>query len=420
MLKLNLQVLLCLVACTSLVRASDQIPGAPQSHPIAIKGATLHTVAGETLVGATLLLEAGKITAIGNDPTLPADTQVIEAPGKHVYPSLIEAYSDIGLVEVNSVRATEDARETGSNNANVRAAAAFNPDSEIIPVNRANGVLLAASVPSGSLIAGRSAMMMLDGWTWESMTLKADLGMHLRSPTSKSGWQSLETIFEQAQRYGEAVGTSETRQPRDLRLEALSRVLQQEMPLIVSADGVGQIANSIAFGQRFGLKVIIYGGAEAGECLELLRSENIPVIVSAVYRNPSHRHAAYDAAYSLPNRLHEAGIAFCISAGGRFGASGVRNLPYNAGTAAAYGLPEAVALRAITLSPAEILGVADRVGALRVGMDATLFVADGDILETATQVESAFIQGRVVDLDNRHKQLYRKYSAKYDQQAAAE
>ena len=404
-----------LLCISSFANASDQIPGKPQKTPIAIVGATVHTVSGSTLENATVVFAEGKITEVGAGATPPAGAEVIDAKGKHLYPSLIEAYSDIGLVEINSVDATIDSAEVGTFNSNVRAAVAFNPDSELIPVNRANGVLLAVTAPQGGMVAGRSSLMMMDGWTWEDMTLAADTGMHLSWPRSSGGVEELAEFFEQAKLYLSARDNGED-QPKDYRLEGMRPVLNRSLPLIVDAARLDQIEAAVAFAKKYGVRLIIHRGYDAPLCAELLKQEQIPVIVSAVYRLPSRRHAAYDEGYTLPARLEAAGIQYCISAGGRFGASGLRNLPYNAATAAASGLTEAQALRSITLSAAEILGVSDRVGAIKVGMDATLFLADGDILETPTQVELAFVQGRKVDLDNKHNQLYRKYSAKYEQE----
>ncbi len=395
------------------LQASDQIPGAAQSKPIAIVGATLHTISGEDLQSGTIVFADGKITQIGSNGALPADTEIIEAHGKHVYPGLIESSSDLGLVEINSIRATIDSSETGTLNPNVQALTAFNPDSELIPVARANGILLAISAPEGGLLAGRSSLLMLDGWSRDDMTLKQDTGMHARWPRNDIDLKEFAEFFEQAKRYAAAASITTDAPRRDLRLEAMAPVLSGKIPLIVKANEVDDIRSAIAFQKRNGIKLIIEGGSDACLCAELLKKEHIAVIVSSVYNIPSRRHSAYDEAYTLPKRLHDAGIAFCISAGGRFGANGIRNLPYNAATAAAYGLPESMALRAITLSPAEILGVSDRVGALHAGLDATLFVADGNILETPTQVEMAFVSGRRVDLNSRHTQLYHKYSEKY-------
>lgn len=428
----------CLLGCalspaSSLV-AHDIIPGARQTKPIVISNATLHTVSGEVIKSGTIVLKDGKIAEIGTNLTIPAEATRIDAEGKHVYPGLIDPLSNIGLTEIDSVRATIDSRETGNLNPNVRAAAAFNPDSELIPVARANGVLLAVSSPDGGLISGRSALMMMDGWTWEDMTLKADVGMHINWPraggpgggreggpggpggrgegASNDELKLLSETLEQVERYRSSMQSANP--PKfDARLAALIPVIEGKMPFIVSATRAAQIRSAIAFAKDRKLKLVIYGGYEAMECQELLIAEKVPVIVAGVYRLPTRRELPYDDSYTLPARLHQAGITFCIATAGRFGGSTLRNLPYHAATASAYGLDPAIALRSITLSTAEILGAADRVGSLAVGLDATLFLADGDILETPTQVTHAFIQGRAVDLNSRHTQLYKKYSAKY-------
>lgn len=412
---------LSLVGCffafsSTRLLSHDQIPGAPQSKPIAIVGGTLHTIRGDSLHNATLLFAEGKILHVGAGASLPDGVEMIQAAGKHVYPGLIEAHSDLGLVEINSIRATIDSREIGTFNPNLQAEVAYNPDSELIPVARANGILAALSVPTGGLISGRSSLMLLDGWTRDDLTLQSSVAMHLRWPRGLDELKQLVEFFEQSQRYVAAVADDATDypHPRDMRLEAMAPVLNGQTPIIVAADQLEAIRGAIAFKRRFGLNLIVAGGTDAGRCTELLKSEKVPVIVTAVYRNPSRRHSPYDEAYTLPKKLHDAGIAFCISAGGRFGASGIRNLPYNAATAAAYGLPESIAVRSITLSPAEILGVNDRIGALQVGLEATLFISDGDILETPTQVERAYVQGRLVDLNSRHTQLYRKYAEKIE------
>ncbi len=414
----NKRMFSCLLACVmgSLASAHDQIPGATQKKPIAIVGATVHTISGRAIENGSIIFVGGKITAVGKGVEVPEGAEVIHAEGKHVYPSLIDANSDIGLVEINSVRATIDSRETGNINPNVRAVAAFNPDSELIPVNRANGVLVALCAPTGGLLAGRSAVMMLDGWTWEDMTLKADAGMHVRWPRDAGReLKELDELLEQTARYVASRKQLTNSQPVDLRLESMAKVLDRTWPMIVDATSVTQIESAVAFAKQRDLRLVIHGGYEAEQCGELLKKADVPVIVSGVYRTPSGRDNPYDEAYTLPKRLHEAGVKFCICSGGRFGASGLRNLPYHAATASAYGLSQEEALKAITLNAAQILGVSDRVGSIATGQDATLFVADGNILETETKVLQAFVQGRKVDLDNRHQQLYRKYSAKYDQ-----
>jgi len=324
-----------------------------------------------------------------------------------------------------------DDKETGQLNPNVRAEVAVNPDSEIIPTTRSNGVLLTLTSPSGGLISGRSAVIQLDGWTWEDMLIKSNVGMHVQWPNMApvSDWWVEKSAKEQIKQRDESLRSLEQlirdvrayrtarqvirQQPLDLRWEAMLAVIAGDLPLIVTADDVQQIQAAVAFAQRHQLKIIIRGGYDAERCAPLLRRHKIPVIIGGTYRLPKRRGDAFDAAYTLPERLRKAGVEYCISSGGLFGASNVRNLPYHAATAVAYGLAEDEALKAITLFPAQILGVDKQVGSLEPGKHATLFVSDGSPLLTETQVEAAFIQGRVVDLRDRHKMLYKKYQMKY-------
>ena len=422
---------------TSIAQAGPEIPGKPQNHPVALVGGTIHVVSGPAVEGGTLLFEKGKITAIGKDVAIPKDADRIDIAGKHVYPGLIHAYSGIGLVEIDGVRATKDFIEAGRINPSAKAQIAFNPDSELIPVARSSGVLLALSVPQGGLVAGQSALMMLDGWTYEDMTLKAPVAVHVNWPhltTTAARWQDdesegplpdrnelledLRKVFRDARAYHQAKTTG-AKQPQDLRLEALGPVLARQTPLFVQADEIRQIQSAVAFAQREKLRVVIVGGYDAPRCVELLKKHDVPVVISRVPRLPMRRGDAYDDAFTLPERLRKAGVKFCIAGADRFQASSVGNLPYGAGMAAAYGLPREVALRSITLSAAEILGVADRVGSLDAGKDATLIIADGDILQTPTHVQRAYIQGRPVDLANRHKRLWEKYQEKQRRQVKA-
>jgi imidazolonepropionase-like amidohydrolase len=200
-----------------------------------------------------------------------------------------------------------------------------------------------------------------------------------------------------------------------MRLEAMLPVVEGKTPVMIVANASKQIQTAVAFCQQHGLKMVLFGGADAMHCAQLLKEANVPVILSAVYRLPSRRDAAYDAMYALPGQLQAEGIRFSIASDGRFGASGVRNLPYHAAVACGFGLDAEAALRSITLSPAEIYGVADRIGSLQPGKDASVFISNGDILETATQVQQAWVQGRKVDLSSRHTDLYDKYKTKYQQ-----
>ncbi|MEX2175819.1 MAG: amidohydrolase family protein [Pirellulaceae bacterium] len=407
-----------------------EIPGAPQKQPVALTGATIHPVSGPAIEQGTLVFAEGKIAAVGKDVKIPDGAEVIDLAGQHVYPALFDALTDLGLVEISSVRATLDTDETGQLNPNVRAIVAVNPDSELIPVARSNGVLLALATPSGSLMSGRSAVIQLDGWTWEDMALAGDTALHIEWPQpprprrrgddepaaasrADQAVERLRTALDDARAYA-ASRAADANFPRDARWEALQDVLAGKLPIVVHADDARQINAAVAFVREEKLKLIIAGGYDAASCAALLKQYDVPVIVGGVYRLPRRRGDDYDAPYTLPARLQAAGLRYCISSQDRHGASSVRNLPYHAATAVAYGLAADEALKAITLYPAQILGVSSRVGSLEVGKDATLFVSDGDPLSTPTQVTRAWIGGRKVELNDRHKRLYRKYEAKYD------
>lgn len=414
------------------IMASPEIPGEMSDRPIAVVGATIHPVSGEAIENATLLVRKGKIVSVGTKVKVPDNAITIDATGKHVYPGLFDAYTDMGLVEVNAVRASVDEREVGSINPNVKSWVSVNPDSEIIPVTRANGVLLSLSAPNGGLISGQSAVLQLDGWTWEDLAVRTSVGVHVAWPrmspsidweTDESAKEQIESrdkslkqlrqAFEDARAYEKARHADASSHAIDLRWEAMLPVLHGDVPLIVDADEIQQIQAAVAFTEQQKVKLIIYGGYDAPQCAELLKKHDVAVIIGGVYRLPQRRSEPYDTPFTIPARLHEAGVRFCISGSGRFGASNVRNLPYHAAMAVAFGLPHHEAIKAITSSPAEILGIAERVGTLERGRDATFIITNGDPLETTTQVERAYIQGREVDLNNRHKRLWKKYEEKY-------
>ena len=407
--------------------ASTEIPGDVQKQPVVIVGATIHPVSAPSIEKGMIVFDDGRIVQVGAKVDVPEGAKTIDATGKHVYPGLINTDGILGLIEVNSVRATDDTGEVGELNMNARAEVAINPDSELIPVTRSGGVLMSLTAPRRGLITGTSALLQLDGWTTEDMTLHAPAGMHIRWPSLREAdhhdeekeaadrakqreerLRKLEDAFVRAAAYQQA-RAGDVDQPVDLRWEAMLPVLRGEVPIIVAAERASQIQSAVAFASRHKLKLIIDGGSDAAECAALLKSQQVPVIVSGVYRNPLRRHQAYDDAFTLPARLRNAGVKFCISGRTRFDAANIRNLPYHAAMAIAFGLSKQDALSAITLWPAEMLGVANDVGSLDAGKMATLIIADGEIFDTATNVTHAWVQGRQVDLSDRQKRLNRKY-----------
>ena len=419
----------------SYLLSSDQIPAPSQDHPILIQGGTIHTISHGILENADILFENGKITSVGQNLDIPAEAEIIDASGQHVFPSLISAGSTLGLQEIGAVRATRDYAEVGAVNPNVRANVSYNPDSELIPITRSNGILLALSVPRSGLISGTSSLMMLDGWTWEDATLKHPVGLHLfwpsmNIPKPKPGKQKekkdkdsrlksiqkIDDLIQKSRAYAQLKATGSPSFKHDLRLEGMLPVISGEIPVFIHANEVQQIEAAVYWAERQSVKMVLVGGKDSWRVTQILKDREISVIYTQTHSTPMRRFEQYDQAFITPSQLYAAGIKFCISnSESPFQTPHIRNLPYHAAKAASYGLSWKEALRSITLSPAEILGVEDKVGSLEASKDATFFIADGDILDVRTQVNMAFIYGRRVDLSDRHKTLYSKYRNKYKQ-----
>lgn len=429
----------CITLLISVMFASDQIPGEKQDHPIALVGGTIHTVSGDIIDGGTVLFENGKITAVGVDLKLPEGTEQIYIIDQHVYPGLIAANTVIGLVEISAVRATRDFAEVSDIKPNIRSEVAVNPDSELFPVTRANGITVAHVIPRGGLISGTSALIMMDGWTNEDMTLKAPIGLLINWPDMEIRHGFIETkkdseqvkviekkiniirnTFSEARAYLKAKNAEEQKDipyhASDIRWDAMVPVLNREVPVLIHAPKIRQIRAAINWATEENLRVILMTGQDSGLATDLLKEKNIPVILEGILTTPARRWEPYNTPYATPAKLYEAGITFCIAgSGGSFEASQVRDLPYHAAMAAAYGLPKTEALKSITLYPAQILGVEDQLGSIEIGKDATMIVTNGDPLEITTNVILEFIQGRKIDLTSRHTQLYEKYKTKYEQ-----
>jgi imidazolonepropionase-like amidohydrolase len=412
--------------------ASDTIPAPPQAKAIAIKGATIHPVSGPDIPSGIIVFDNGKITAVGADAAIPSGAEVVDGTGKHVYPGLINANTVLGLVEIGAVRATVDVEETGSVNPNVRSITSINPDSELIPVARTAGVLTALSVPEGGIISGQSAVLRLDGWTPEEMTVLAPAAMHLRWPNLtidhrprarksvkdqqkeiEKGQKQIRDAFQIARSYWQARKNPGPDFKTDLRWEALMPVFDGKLPLFVHASTLAQIQAALAWAKEMQLKIVLVDGDDAWRVAAQLKESDTPVVLGPATSLPPRRDDDYDSAWSRAAKLQKAGVRFCIASNGRGAETNERNVGYEAGLAAGYGLPKEEALKAVTIYPAQILGVADRLGSLETGKAATLIVTNGDPLDFPTQVEAAFIDGRKVDLSNRQTRLRDKYREKY-------
>lgn len=419
----------------SRVFASGETPAPPQDHPIALTNATIHTVSGDIVQGA-IVFEKGKITALGESVSIPQGAEVIDLKGKHVYPGMIDACSQLGLVEIEAVRGGNDAGETGEINPNIRPEVAINPESEMLPVTRANGITMALTMPSGGIISGTAAIITLDGWSWEDLRYKAPVGLVIDWPQmtiAHAWWERrpeeelkkerdrqlalIRTSFADARAYLKAkLSEANSTAPYhkfDERWEAMIPVLEGKIPVLVRADEVQQIEAAVAWAARENVKLIIVGGYDAWRVAELLKQNHVAVIVNPIHRLPSRRFEEYDQAALLPKKLCDAGVQFCIAGDGS--ASNERNIPYHAAMAAGHGLPKEEALKAVTLYPAQILGIGENAGSLETGKDATLIVTSGDPLEISTNVAMEFIQGKKIPLTSRHTRLYEKYKAKYGQ-----
>ncbi|UCC44203.1 MAG: amidohydrolase family protein [Candidatus Zixiibacteriota bacterium] len=413
--------------CSSIL-AHDYVPADEQDHPILLVGGNLFTVSGDVLNGTDLLFDNGIITQIGRDLVAPPRCEIIDVTGKNVYPGLIAPVTSLGLIEIGAVRATNDRHEMGRMTPEVKAHTAYNPDSEIIPTIRANGVTTVQVAPDGRLIYGRSCILNLDGWTVEDAAIKLVDAMHMdwpRASVVRAWWESrsaeeqrrdmrqnldaIKQVFEDARTFAKARALDPTT-PLDLRLDALVPVVKGEIPLFVGANDCRQIEQAVLFCKEQGIRMVLVGGREAWKVTDLLKENSTPVIYGSMLSLPMRQDYAYDVPFKVPKVLKDAGVQFCIAV---FSATGVRNLPFNTGQAVAYGLDHADALRAVTLSTAEILGIDDQQGSLEIGKKATLIVSEGDILDyLGHRVTTMFIDGRAVDLDSKHKELNRKYRAK--------
>jgi len=407
----------------------------PQKAPVVINGATVHPISGPAIEQGHVVFDNGVITAVGSGPAPSVSgATVIDGAGKHVYPGLVGANTQMGLMEIGAVRATIDMAETNDVSPEVRAAVAVNPDSTLIPVTRSNGVLTVGVIPMGGLIPGRLSVIRMDGWTWEDLAISDDAGLVVNWPNmrtmtgrffrttpeeqaeqTRKSLATIDNAFEAAGAYFAACKADPTTEI-DTRWEAMRAVIEGGKPVYIRAQELEQIESAVSWAVRLGLNPIIIGGRDADLCTDLLKRHNVPVIVAGTHRVPRRADAPYDSAYTLPLALQQAGVRFCIAGeGGNSETPHERNLPYHAASAVAHGLNPDDALRAITLDAAALLGVADRLGSLETGKSATIIVTDGNPLEITTVVEMAFIDGRQIDLANKQTDLADKYREKYRQ-----
>ncbi|HME10677.1 MAG TPA: amidohydrolase family protein [Bryobacteraceae bacterium] len=414
---------------------------------ILIRGATVHPVSGPEIKDGSILVRDGKIVGIGHNLAAPRGTRVIEAKGLHVYPGMINSATELGLAEINSIRESVDTGELGDFNPQLRAEVAVNPSSEHIPVTRANGITTAIVLPMGpgggeggprggntrqSIINGQAALVHLDGWTWEEMEVKKSAGMAMRFPIipspqqrygdappvasrysyadSKKAYETqlhdLREFFEESRRYQKAKAAKPAGFKVDLKYEAMLPVLEGKIPLVVMANRERAIGDAVKFADEQKVRLVIANPKELGKAGAEMKARGVTAILGPTLELPEHDDDPYDAAYTLPNEFYKAGVKFAF---GSFNNEFARNVPYQAATAAAFGLPREEALKSVTINAAQIWGVGDKIGSIEEGKWADLVITDGDPLETRTQIKQLFIKGKNVDLDNKHRRLYEKY-----------
>lgn len=410
---------------------AQQTPAAEQDKPLMLRNGTVHTVSGDIIKDGTICITAGKINYVGPASAAPntAGYDIIDCDNLHIYPGLIMPVSNIGLKEIGAVRATRDYDDVGQYNPNLRSIVAFNTDSEVTPTVRSNGVMIEQVIPYGGVISGTSSIVELDAWNWEDAVYKMDDAIFLNWPSAfyvKGFWsdnpgevvardsfdeevQSLEAFFAEAKSYVNMSNPSQ----KNLKFEAMRGLFDGSKKLFIDAWDARQIISAVEFNKAYKFDIVITGAAESWMVTELLSENDIPVILAPTHALPEYQDDDIDQPFKTPHMLEQAGVRFCLSP--QDGAGSERNLPFLAGTAAAYGLSKAEAIKSITLNTAEILGISETLGSIEEGKDGTLIISKGDVLDMrSSHILHGIIRGKQIDLNTHQKDLYRKFMGKYE------
>lgn len=427
--RLAMTVVVFLTLVTASLFAQSVIINNPgKKGTFAIRNATIVPVTSAPIPNGTIVFSNGVITAVGANANVPADATVIDGTGLFVYPGLIDSGTKIGLTEIDSVAGTVDTSEIGDVNPNARADVAVNPHSNLIPVTRLNGITTVVTVPQGGLVSGQSALIQLAGWTPKEMTIKAPLALHIRFPRLRSGaleeqpqeeeekeatktyrdqLDKLHDLFRDARAYAKAKSAAAHRFDRDVVLESMVPYVEGKLPVIIHADIERDIRAALKFADDEKIKVILAGAVDAPRVVNDIKSRNIPVILGPILDLPPREDDPYDYVFTTAKVLYDNGIRFSIQSDDSHNA---RNLPYHAAACAAFGLPKDVALKAVTIFPAEIFGVADKIGSLETGKVANVILTDGDPLEIRTNIKRLFIAGEDIPMESNQTLLYKKFS----------
>ncbi len=398
--------------------------GAGEEGTYLIRGGTVVNPGGQRLANTNILVRNNRIVQIGAGVTA-AEAKVIDAAGKYIYPGMIDANTGIGLTEIGGIGTMNLRSEMGQYNPHMKALVALNVESELLGVTRMNGVTTVVTSPTGGVISGQAAMVNTAGWTWEDLSVVKSAGMVLNVPGIGGGGgmggrggpapvlntsaqvAELERFITASREYDARRKAGSTK--LDLIYESMRPFINKEIPALIPASGEVAIKSAIEFGEKWGLRVVIIGGAQAWRVRTLLAQKNIPVILSSIQAAPNAVGSPYDEIYAQPGLLAEAGVKFAFSTGG---GSNARHVPFHASLAVAYGLKADDALKALTIWPAEIFGAQLEIGSIEQGKQANFFITTGDPMDLRTQVVEVFIKGRMLADDDRHSRLYAKYKSR--------
>ena len=413
----------------------QQTPAAQQKNPIVISGATAHIGNGEIIENSVIVFSDGKITTVTNQGSFTmglTNAETIDASGKHVYPGFIIPNATLGLVEIDAVRATDDESEIGIFNGHIRSLIAYNSESKIVESMRPNGVLIGQITPRGGRISGTSSIVQFDAWNWEDAAIKEDDGIHINWPRnfSRGRWwlgedpamKVNDNYTEQVRELNDYFNSAKTyKKSKDemvhLPYEALLGLFDGSKRLYINVSDEKGIVDAINFAKQQNVAhTALIGCYEADKVADFIKNNNVSVLIKRPHTNPQNTDDDYDKPFKLANMLFDKGITVALQAAGQMERMNSRNLPFYAGTTAAYGLTKEQALQLITLNAAKILGIDENYGSLEVGKSATLFISEGDALDMRTNViPRAFIDGRDISLETHQTELWKRYSKKYDE-----
>ncbi|MCD2258719.1 amidohydrolase family protein [Psychroserpens luteolus] len=411
---------------------AQQTPAPKQSKTVAITGATAHIGNGKVITNSLIIFEDGKLLQVLDGTTVKVDMskmEIINASGKHVYPGFIVPNSTLGLVEISAVRATDDDSELGTWNPHIRSLIAYNAESKIVESMRPNGILLGQITPRGGRISGTSSVVQFDAWNWEDAVIKEDDGIHMNWPRSFSRgrwWLGEDPAMKPNKDYDTQVtaisdyfnGTKAYMQSdksvKNLPYEATNGLFDGSKTLYIHVDDEKGITDAVNFSKMHNVKsTVIVGGYESHKVADMLKKNNISVLLQRVHTRPSQTDDDYDMPFKLAKLLTDKGVTVALETSGQMERMNSRNLPFYAGTTVAHGLTKEQALQLITLNPAKILGIDDNYGSLEAGKSATLFISEGDALDMRTNIIThAFIDGRMISLETHQTKLWKRYSNK--------